>query len=136
MSLNHLLNPTGNGLDIVCNKLQYKPAQPSTNSDTVILTLDDVVKQRGQLCSTDVLPIDFIFPDGDTLREALPNDKDFLELTVKYRTSGTVTVKSIDGALFVLFGNSYTLPSSNGINFVSYTIGVSRVNAGGTIRLY
>ena len=138
MSLNKLLSngKIGPGLDLDVGKLTYKSFQPFEVPSVHTFSTDEIKQQSMALVRSNVDDVELKFPSAAELLELLPNANDYLELTVKYRTTGTVTISSVDNLFFILFGNSYQLEPSNGIVFKTAKIGVARINAAGTLRIY
>lgn len=136
MSLNQIINPLGEGLNLQCHQIKDIKYLPKVVLETYSIIEDDIVSQRMLLVATASANIVFTFPSSTLLNTLLPQAGDFLELTIKYRTSGTVTITSVDNLFFVLFGNSYTLESSNGLNFVTQKIGIGRTTVQGSFRIY
>lgn len=137
MSLNQIVNPSGSGLNLQCHQIKDVGFLPKAILETYSIIEDDLVSQRMLLIATDSANIVLTFPSSATLNTLLPQVGDFLELTVKYRTTGSVTITSVDGLFFVLYGvTSYNLAPSNGTNYVSYKIGVSRTTTQGSYRIY
>lgn len=136
MSLNQIVNPSGSGLNLQCHQIKDVGFLPKVVLETYSITEDDLVSQRMLLVGTASANITFTFPSSATLNTLLPQVGDFLEITIKYRTFGSVTITSVDGLFFVLFNNFYNLSPSNGANFVTYKIGVGRTTIGGSFRIY
>jgi hypothetical protein len=138
MSINQLTpeGKVGEGVELSVGRLTHISHIPKTITDSYLITTDDLSTQRMLIIGVDDEPITITFPSNATLLSLLTKSGDFLELTVKYRTTGTITITSVDGLFFVLFGNSYTLESGNGLNFKTAKIGVARTNVGGTLRIY
>lgn len=136
MSLNQIVNPSGSGLNIQCHQIKDVGFLPKAVLETYSITEDDLVSQRMLLVGTASANITLTFPSYAILNTLLPQVGDFLEITVKYRTTGSVIITSVDGLFFILFGTSYNLAPSNGTNFVSYKIGVARTTTQGSFRIY
>jgi len=140
MSLNQLISPIGDGLDIKCHQIQQKTFQPqliNTGQELYSITSSNLLNQSMILIRTDVNPVTLTFPSNIDLLELLPNNGDYLQMTVKYRTSGVITVNSVDNLFFVFFNNSYELQSSDGVNWKTGTIGVGRPSySGGSLRIF
>lgn len=136
MSLNQIVNPSGSGLNLQCHQIKDVGFLPKAVLETYSIIEDDLVSQRMLLIGTASANIVLTFPSSVLLNTLLPQVGDFLEITIKYRTTGSVTITSVDGLFFVLFGNSYTLENSNGTNFVTQKIGVGRTTTVGSFRIY
>ena len=138
MSINQLTpeGKVGEGVDLSIGRLTHISHIPKIITESYLITADDLSTQRMLIIGVDTEPITITFPSSATLLSLLTKSGDFLELTVKYRTTGAITVTSINELFFVLFGNSYTLESGNGFTFKTAKIGVSRINAGGSLRIY
>jgi hypothetical protein len=138
MSLNKLLSngKIGSGLSLDLDKLTYKSFQPFEAPSVHTFSTNELKQQSMVLIRSDVDDVELKFPSIAELQELLPNANDYLELTVKYRTLGTVTISSVDGLFFILFGNSYQLDPSNGTVFKTAKIGVARTNSAGSLRIY
>lgn len=139
MSLNQILSEgkLSKGLNLNVNKITFQSWEPIQAPSIHILTEDQLKHQSMVIFNTAFDAIDLKFPDNPTLLELLPNKNDYLELTVKYRTAGTITISSVDNAFFVLFGQSYQLEPSNGTVFKTAKIGIGRPSvSGGSFRLF
>ena len=138
MSLNKLLSTgkIGPGLSLDLDKLTYKSFQPVEVPSLHTFSTDEIKQQSMVLVRSNIDDVELKFPSSAEIQELLPNANDYLELTVKYRTLGTVTISSVDGLFFILFGTSYQLEPSNGTVWKTAKIGVARTNAGGTLRTY
>ena len=138
MSLNKILSTgkIGPGLSLDVSKMTFKSWEPVEVPSLHTFSSEELKQQSMVLVRSGVDDVELKFPSAAELQELLPNANDYLELTVKYRTFGTVTISSVDGLFFILFGTSYQLQSSDGVFWKTAKIGVARTNAGGTLRIY
>ena len=137
MSLNQLINPVNNiGLNVHLGRtLTISPLPLLVGTDAYTITAYDLSQQRLLISSTAFNAITYTFPALAVLEGILINPGDYMELSVKYRTSGVITVTSVDNLFFIAFGNSYTLQSSNGVAFRTEKIGIARIGPS-TWRIY
>jgi len=138
MSINQLTaeGKVGEGLDLSVGRLTHISPLPKIITEAYSITADDLTLQRLLIIGVATQPLTLTFPSVAVLQSLLPKSGDFLELTVKYKTSGLITITSVDSLFFIITGNSYTLESGNGVNYKTAKIGVARTNAGGTLRIY
>ena len=127
MSLNQLISPVSNGLNLNVHNVQSMSYLPLLVSSPYTLTSSDLQKQR-LLFGETVTAITITMPTFQQVADLLPEFGDTLLITIKYRTSGAVLITG--GILFIVSGSSYNLLPSNGSAFVSHTIDISR-NLGG-----
>ena len=136
MSLNQIVNPSGSGLNLQCHQIKDMGFLPRVSTNPCIITEDDLVSQRLLLIDGSSANINYIFPSSTILNRILPQSGDFFELTVKYKTTGTVVINQGDATPFILGGNNYPLESSNGTAYKTQKIGVARTTVGGDFRMY
>lgn len=136
MSLNQIINPSGQGLNLNCHTVLSNRPAPRLTTSVYNIVVDDMVKQRVLITASVGDNIVFTFPSTATLLDTLKRGGDALEIIVKYRSTGTITVNSVDNIFHIIYGTSYTLPSANGTYYQTAVIGVVRVNDAGTLRIY
>ena len=127
MSLNQLISPVSNGLNLNVHNVQSMSYLPLLVSSPYTLTSSDLQKQR-LLFGETVTAITITMPTFQQVADLLPEFGDTLLITIKYRTSGAVLITG--GILLIVSGSSYNLLPSNRSAFVSHTIDISR-NLGG-----
>lgn len=124
MSLNQLINPVSTGLNLnVHNVTSFSPI-PLLVPSVYTLNTFDLQKQQLLIIESATDAITISMPTFAIVNNLLKQNGDCVQLIVKYRTSGVVTISC--PFLFLVDGSSYRFPSSNGVNYLSYTIGVAK----------
>tara|TARA_R110000772_G_scaffold121660_3_gene227915 strand:+ start:2628 stop:3044 length:417 start_codon:yes stop_codon:yes gene_type:complete len=138
MSINQLISQgkVGTGLNLDVGNVKQKGYLPTMTASTHNISTADLEESKLIVFSTNTADVTCVFPSNASLGLLLPNAGDFMHITVKYRTSGSITISGIDTLFFIVSNTSYTLEPSNAIAYKTQVIGVARTNAGGTLRMY
>ena len=130
MPINHLINPiNGKGLDLQVNSLKMFSPLPQAIPANYNVSIDDLLSQKMLVTSIQNTPVNVYLPSASSLSNILKKNGDYLQITLKYRSSNNVTVRTIDNSYnFIFTGSSYVLKTSNDSEYVSVVIGVGKHN--------
>lgn len=140
MSLNQLTpeGKTGAGVNVSVHTLTSYSHEPELVAGVYTITKEQLQKQQMLLSNEVFEAVSISFPTDAELNEILLGEGDYLEMTIKYKTSGIVNCGTADGNVFFIGGGfTQLLESSNGSSWKSVKVGVGKPSvSSGSLRMF